>query len=141
MSFSFQFPGGEAFYPVPSGSIEKAEERMGLAFPSELRAFYQQYGYGFLPSGEDNINRILDPMSAAHLRRREEEFATYPDLDLLAPYEKDKLVFFEVNESALFLIELGDGPRQAVYYYGEQIAPSLEDFITAYLRDERFYLK
>lgn len=54
------------FYELEMSDIERAELRINKSFPSELREFYQQIGYGFLcSSSHHRINRLMDPASVA----------------------------------------------------------------------------
>lgn len=41
---------GNCFGKVSDREIESAEKKMGCKFPSELRAFYENIGYGMLRS-------------------------------------------------------------------------------------------
>lgn len=34
------------FYKVSNEDVEQAEEKLSMQFPSELRSFYQEIGYG-----------------------------------------------------------------------------------------------
>lgn len=52
------------FYSIEEAQIIKAEDKMGLKFPEELRAFYKEVGYGFISDGSDDcgINRLMAPL-------------------------------------------------------------------------------
>ena len=60
-------------------------------------------------------------------------------MEIYAEFEKNKLIFFEVNESVFFSIELCDGDRQRILLYNVVIAESLEAFVEAFLGNEDFY--
>lgn len=129
----------DKIYSVDMSDIVEAESVIGLNFPSELKCFYEKFGYGFL-SG-NNINRILDPFSISDLRLRINEYEYYEDLNLYKEFEEDKLLFFEANEGVLFSIEIANKPKQKIYFYDKIIANSLEEFIEKYSKDNYYYEK
>jgi hypothetical protein len=103
------------FYPVSENDIEEVEGTLGLKFPFELRKFLLEVGYGFLQRSEYNINRIMGPFSIRDARLKVNDFKFYPDIEVYEDLEKDKLIFFEVNESALLLIEISEEQNNAIY--------------------------
>jgi len=46
---------GNKFYSVKQGIISVVQEEMGIILPKELRAFYEEVGYGFLHSENYNL--------------------------------------------------------------------------------------
>jgi len=54
--------------------------------------------------------------------------------------EEDKLIFFEVNESALLLIDISEEQHNAVYYDDIKIADSLEEFLRKIMEDDKYYI-
>ena len=60
-------------------------------------------------------------------------------MEIYAEFEENKLIFFEVNESIFFSIELCDGDRQRIFLYNVVIAESLEAFVETFLDNEEFY--
>ncbi|MBO2535690.1 SMI1/KNR4 family protein [Rummeliibacillus suwonensis] len=114
-------------YKVDENDILKAEKRMNISFPDDLKQLYLEVGYGFIEGQSANaINRILGPGAVADIRLREGIFELDPDLDELYD-DKDKLIFFEVNEGVYISldIQLVNNP---IFYFDIQIADSLEDF-------------
>ncbi|MBG9548597.1 SMI1/KNR4 family protein [Cytobacillus firmus] len=93
-------------YKVPEDDILKAEQRMDISFPNDLKQLYLDVGYGFIKGQSANaINRILGPGAVADIRLREGIFEFDPDLDELFD-DEDKLIFFEVNEGVYISIDL-----------------------------------
>ncbi len=82
----------------------------------------------FSKESEYNINRIMGPFSIRDARLKVNDFKFYPDIEVYEDLEKDKLIFFEVNESALLLIEISEEQNNAIYYDDIKIADSLEEF-------------
>ena len=128
-------------YSVNDNAVAEAEALMEISFPSELKRFYEMFGYGFLSGDRTKINRILDPMSVADLRLRVGDYEHYEDLDLYKEYEDNKLLFFEANEGIFFSIEMSDYPQQKVYFCGRAIADSLEEFVEKYTEDNDYFEK
>ncbi|MEK4820085.1 MULTISPECIES: SMI1/KNR4 family protein [Priestia] len=128
------------FYPVSKNDIEEVEETLGLKFPFELRKFLLEIGYGFLQRAEYNIHRIMGPSSIRDARLKVNDFEFYPDIEVYEDLEEDKLIFFEVNESALLLIDISEEQHNAVYYDDIKIADSLEEFLRKIMEDDKYYI-
>ncbi|MGF9946777.1 SMI1/KNR4 family protein [Priestia megaterium] len=128
------------FYPVSENDIEEVEGTLGLKFPFELRKFLLEVGYGFLQRSEYNINSIMGPFSIRDARLKVNDFKFYPDIEVYEDLEKDKLIFFEVNESALLLIEISEEQNNAIYYDDIKIADSLEEFFKKIMEDDKYYI-
>jgi antitoxin YxxD len=126
-------------YKVPEDDILKAEQRMGISFPNDLKRLYLEVGYGFIKGQSTNaINRILGPGTVADVRLREGIFEFDPDLDELFD-DEDKLIFFEVNEGVYISIDL-QLINNPIYYFDIQIAESLEDFFKKFLSNNEYYI-
>ena len=124
------------YYPVAEKEIETAESELNAIFPGTLKEFYNNVGYGFFNSSLENVNRLLDPLSVRDFRLRQNDFQNYPDIEIYDNFEDNKLIFFEINESALFSIGLIDG---RIYYYDTPIADSLNQFFDKFIEDETYY--
>lgn len=124
------------YYPVSEKEIETAESELNTIFPGDLKEFYNNVGYGFFNSSLENVNRLLDPLSVRDFRLRQNDFQNYPDIEIYDNFEDNKLIFFEVNESALLSIGLIDG---RIYYYDTPIADSLNQFFDKFIEDETYY--
>ena len=131
----------DKIYSVDNSDIVEAETMMGFSLPSELKKFYETFGYGFISDNKTNINRILDPLSVSDLRLKTNEYEFYVDLDLYDEFGEDKLLFFEANEGVLFSIEITESMKQKIYFYGEIIADSLAEFLEKYSKDNHYYEK
>ncbi|PJY99705.1 hypothetical protein CPT06_16570 [Bacillus vallismortis] len=128
------------FYPVNENEILEVENKLGLRLPYDLRQFLLEVGYGFLKKSEYNINRILGPASIRDARLKVNDFEFYPDIEVYEELEEDKVIFFEANESALLLIELGNEQNNSIYYDEIKIADSLEDFLKELMKNDKYYI-
>ncbi len=62
------------FMTVPKEDIKAAEKELGFPFPTQLKEFYEEIGYGCLTTphnpGKDYVfyssNEILPPLAVAH---------------------------------------------------------------------------
>ncbi|MFS3915238.1 SMI1/KNR4 family protein [Bacillus australimaris] len=126
-------------YKVSEDDILKAEQRMDISFPNDLKQLYLEIGYGFIKGQSANaINRIMGPGAVADIRLREGIFEFDPDLDEF--FEDDnKLIFFEVNEGVYISLDL-QLINNPVYFFDTKIAESLEDFFKKFLNNNEYYL-
>ena len=131
----------DSFYSVDEESIAMAETAMQIKFPSELIRFYKEIGYGFLKTDYGNINRIMDPISVVDFRLLREPYAGDPEAVFYKDYDIDKLVFFEMDSSLYFSIELGNDNEQGIYMLDEKIADSLSSFIEKFRENELYMLQ
>lgn len=104
MKFKELIKDKENFYTVADSEIVQSENDMQIQLPMELARFYKEIGYGFFKSAKGNINRLMDPLSVRDFRLRQNDFEYFPDKEIYAEFEENKLFFFEVNESILFSI-------------------------------------
>jgi hypothetical protein len=136
------------FYPVYESEIKEAEERLGYEFPSELKSFFLEIGYGFLKGDFKGFhqntytNRILDPVSIADiLLEGVDSGQLHPETEFL----EGEMPFFEIGEMRDFftMYPLGDKPN-AVYdnLNGKIIEESFSKFIwRLYYESPIFYLE
>lgn len=127
-----------SFYPVKLEAIRNAESDMGVIIPEDIIQFYLNIGYGFLATREHNINRFMGPNSVMEFRLGIGQFQNSEEVDILAA--KDKLVFFEINESLYLSIGITRSNKGKIFYYDEVIADDLNDFFGKYLDDEKYFL-
>ena len=126
--------------PLVQEDIDKAEKDMGIKIPNELKSFYLNYGYGFISKIRRRcINRLMDPCSCADIRLRRDYYKYDPELESYEDLEKDKLIFFEVNEGIYLLIKLDDSEKNEIYYGDFKIADSLEEFLIKMYDDGAYY--
>ncbi|MCA0174652.1 SMI1/KNR4 family protein [Bacillus sp. RAR_GA_16] len=126
------------FYPVSEKEIEEVETTLKMKFPSDLREFYIEVGYGFIKGA--HINRIMGPASVRDARLKVNDFAFYPDIEIYEELEEDKFIFFEANESTLLLMELSEEKNNAIYYDEIKIADSFEAFLRKIIDDDDYYM-
>lgn len=114
------------FHSIPHGQLEHAEQRMGCAFPAQLRDFYQHIGCGFLCQSDVNfVDRIMDPESVADFTLREGRYKLSSYHEFL---EEDELVFLELGDDC-YLTMASSGDATEIRYYGEVVASDLTEFL------------
>jgi hypothetical protein len=127
------------FFSLDEGAVREGEQKLGFAFPEQLKIFYRQVGYGFLNSKIDGINRLMDPKSVVQFRSQTGQFEDNPLVNEYKPFEAKRLVFFEVNEVSFLSIGIDD--MAGVIFNGDKkIADSLAEFLTKFTENETFYL-
>lgn len=82
----------------------------------------------------------MGPASIRDARLKVNDFEFYPDIEVYEELEEDKLIFFEANESALLLIELGQEKNNPIYYDEIKIANSFEEFLRKIIEDNNYYI-
>lgn len=131
-----------AFYRLTKQDVVEAEERLGRKFPRELRQFYAQIGYGFLCANDhEMIDRMMDPGSVADFKLGEGIYEFDPERE---GYEENELAFFEASETSFITLQLSEEDENGVcpvYYLGNKIANSLEDFLKKMDEEIDYYLE
>lgn len=114
-----------------------------INIPYELSLFYNDIGYGFFYQNSNSTNRLLSPKQFKQINLREDFYEFDPDLDLYdSPDYQDKFIFFEVNEGIYLLIEKNDiNKKNAIYYFDEKIADSLEEFLLRFDKEGHYFEK
>jgi len=114
--------------------IEEAEKRMGIKIPYELRRFYEEFGVGNLNGGVHEkygvYNEIHTPKRCADIRLRDD--CGELGLDDENPYEKNAMIFFEIDQRIFLTIEITDEKKSKIYSYNNKnviVANSLEEFL------------
>lgn len=130
---------GNEFYLLDSEVVSKAQDSLGIILPKELKEFYEQVGYGFLNSKEENFNRFMDPNSICEFRFREGQFANDPELELYEEYERDKLIFFEICEGVYLSIGFTKENYGKIFSGDKVIADNLKEFLINYQDDESYF--
>lgn len=123
-----------SLYPLSVQDIKEVEAVIEI--PAELKRFYKSIGYGFFHRKSDTaINRLMDPYSFKQLNVKETFYEFDSALEVYdTMYHGEKVLFFEVNEGIYLAIDRqAKGGKNAVYYYGNKIADSLEEFLTAFV--------
>ncbi|MGH0424559.1 SMI1/KNR4 family protein [Bacillus pretiosus] len=139
-TFDFIKNSHHKFFKLQENELIVAEERLGFAFPNELRSFYLGVGYGFIKGNNvDAINRIMDPDTIADITLREGIYEFDPDLEGIYE-EEDKLVFYEINEGVYLTLDLNTPQQTPVYFFETQIADSLEEFIRKINQDTEYFV-
>ncbi len=138
-----------SFYPVKKSEVISAENRLDMTFPTQLKDFYKQIGYGFLvsphnpPKGYDfcNTNRINNPGIIVDILTEGSEsgLISQDTYELLEPGD---LPFFEIGDSSSFLVmrPISNTPNAVWSDCGVKIEDSFEKFIwRLYYESPGFY--
>ena len=137
------------FLPVSDEQIVRAEDKLHIKFPSELRDFYQEIGYGFLTHPHtypkdyifSNTNRINPPDLLVEMSITGHASGVISE-ETLESLQPGDLPVFEICDSSSFMImkPLSDNPN-AIWYMGlEKIEDSFERFIyNLYYDDPAYY--
>ncbi len=130
-----------SFYRVSDEQIMLSEKKLNYKLPLELKKFYKTVGYGFFFNSEKNqLNRVLAPLQVAQINLREDFYEYDPDLEIYD--EDDKLIFMEINESVYLTISKDEKQgKNAIYYFDEKIADSLEEFFNEFDKNPKLLNK
>ncbi len=130
------------FFRLGNDEIVLVEDEIKI--PKELKEFFVTIGYGFFfHQNKSSFDRLLDVISFKKVNLRQDYYEFDPDLELYSHNKyQDKLIFFEVNEGVYLLIdkEATDG-KNAIYYFDQKIADSLEEFLIKFDREEYYFEK
>lgn len=123
--------------------ISRQEARLlatGYSFPSELKAFWNEIGCGYLCPTDDIDNGLLGPTSALDIYFTEGDWSQVKlTCDIL---DKNELPFFLIGALNYLTIGLEEGVNLGkIYRCGEEIAPSLTYFVQHILSDPTYYDK
>lgn len=127
------------FYKLDKNEVQIIDNQISLPF--ELKLFYEVIGYGFFFKKTYSFNRILAPTQVEEINSRQGFYEFDPDLELYDDdFYKNKLIFFEVNEGVYLLIDKIDhDSKNAVYYFQEKIADSLEEFLIRFDKEGHYF--
>jgi len=119
------------FFDVKMEEIKKSENKLGHKLPKELKEFYQEIGYGFFHKNNDSFNRLLSPLQVVQINLKEDFYETDPDLEIFDDlYNKEKLLFFEVNEGIYLAIDRKEeNGENAIWLFDKKISNSFKNFI------------
>lgn len=138
-----------SFYPVSFESLEDAEILLNSKFPTQLKEFYDEIGYGFLITPEKpsddydfyNTNRINSPSMISDILIEGHESGLISN-EAYESLEAGDLPFFEIGDSSRFLIMKlnSDNPNAVWTLSGIKIEDSFEKFIwRLYYESPDFY--
>ena len=129
---------GNSFYLLEESEVMDAEKYLGYLFPSELKQFYKEIGYGYLTNPKafndsysfSGTNRINSPhMIIDMLQNGAESGLISPSVH--EDLEPGDLPVFEIADSSSFMImkALSDNPNAVWYMGSEKIEDSFARFI------------
>ncbi|MBS0186329.1 MAG: SMI1/KNR4 family protein [Proteobacteria bacterium] len=153
-----------SFVKLSKQEIEKAEKYMGCPFPSQLRQFYEEIGYGNLTTphnpSEDyhfyGANEIFPPIVAAHFYKGIIEHHTIEEKKDALDYNGDyffsretleyttpgDLPFFEIGDSSSFLMmkPQSSNPNAVYSEFGVLVEEEFSNFIwKLYYKSPSYY--
>lgn len=128
---------------IPSSTdITEQEKRLasvGYEFPEELKHFWAEIGCGYLYSTDCLDNGVEEPKTILDIYFQEGDWADVScHCDIFAANE---LPFFRISNLNYLTIGLEKGANLGkIYKSGEEIAPSLTDFIKSLMQNPLYYL-
>lgn len=128
-------------YPLCEEEIESVV--CEIRIPSELYYFYHLIGYGFFfQDNNDYFDRLIDARNFKMINLREEYYQFDPDLEIYqSPSYSDKLIFFELSEGTYLLIDkVAVNNKNAIYYFNQKIAESLEEFLDRFDEEGHYFI-
>ena len=128
------------FYKVDENEIALLREKIKSEIPADLVELWNKIGYGFLISENNNVNRIMDPLSVIDFRFGQGDFEYLPDIEIYKEFQNDKLIFFESNESAYISIGISEENCCKIYYYDTQVAANLDDFFEKIKANDMYFV-
>ncbi|GHT15300.1 antitoxin YxxD [Bacteroidia bacterium] len=126
------------FYTPYPEDIPKALETFN-PFPVELKAFYEQIGFGFMHRRKGKLNRVLDPVSLILVNLRQDECRYDKALErTLAHYDTDRqLLFFQSDKGEYIAIDRTEtNGSNPVFYKHHKLTDSLHEFIAGFHKNE-----
>jgi hypothetical protein len=126
-----------SFYPVSEEYITEVEKNLKINFPSQLKEFYREVGYGFLVAPKNcpeayhfsGVNRINPPdvIQDILLEGQASGLISEETFEFLEPGD---LPFFEICDSSRFLLmKLNSENPNAIWDWDLKIEDSFERFI------------
>lgn len=155
---SFKEGGGPYnwFEPITRDEINKAERQLGFSFPSQLKEFWLEIGFGSLPntiSNENSVkekhflnNHFIHPNNIADIfiLKDESEYILPYIVEEFESYGENAILFFEIGDMSSFLIMRPTSEyTNAVYdQCGVMIEKDFERFIwKLYHESADYYLR
>lgn len=115
---------------------------MGREFPSDLRSFFHECGFGFFSQGRKDavsnptlINRAIPPMGIADLMTDEGE--SWLSRGKRLPFH---MPFFDTGESMFLCLDLDQDPCPVIWPHVASISPDLVSFYRRLTERAGFYL-
>ena len=102
------------FYKVDENEIALLREKIKSEIPADLVELWNKIGYGFLISENNNVNRIMDPLSVIDFRFGQGDFEYLPDIEIYKEFQNDKLIFLKAMKVLIY--QLGYLKRIAAKY-------------------------
>ena len=119
-------------------SQEKRLAPYGYQFPEQLKAFWKEFGCGYLCPNDALDNGFEKPSTAVDIYLSEGEWAKVKlSFDL---FVQNELPFFQIGHLDYITIGIEEGVNLGkVYRLGEEIAPNLVEFVQRILQNPSYY--
>ena len=133
---------GKSFrlFEFDRSEIGPVEQRLGLAFPEYLKSLWNEFGYFFLDTGLNDkemtyqLNRLLTPEEIAEL------LSGSTDMDFQDPAidrVDDSIPFMAGSRDSCLHTAVND---TGVYWIGDEVSGSLDEFFDRLADDAAFYI-
>lgn len=131
------------FYPVEEKAILDAEQKLSVKFPTSLRDFYLDVGYGYIGQDEpDFMNQIMHPLEIAKLKLGLDFYGNMFSDDLEYYTSNDVFPFFDVGgEFNYLVIKMTGQDEGSILYCSKKIATSFSDFIRKMCEKTDFFIQ
>ena len=128
-------------YTIDSNLISEVEKF--IIIPKELKNFYIEFGYGFFHVESDSSFKLMSPEEYQQINLKQDFYEFDPALEIYDNlYNDTKFLFFEVVEGTYLAIDKEDcNGKNAIYYFDERIANSLEEFIIKFDTERTYFEK
>ncbi|MDR2917874.1 MAG: hypothetical protein LBV72_00710 [Tannerella sp.] len=130
------------FFSVPEIDMLEAFKTFN-PFPTELKNFYMEIGFGFLHRKKGQLNILLDPVSLVNSNLKLGYFKDDPYIENAFKHcnNEKQLLFFKMHTGQYLSINREEEKdKNAIFYKEKQITSSLYDFLR-YYNNNPDYLK
>ncbi len=125
------------FYKVSKDDVKKAETRMLMEFPKDLKKFFEEIGYGFFYDEDECFTDVLmKPQDIADFRCGEGNYYYAEEREFL---KEEDLVFFEVDSNCHIHIKVSGENVGKIYFGNRLIADSFEMFVQVLSKKSNFF--
>lgn len=125
---------------ISQDEIDTQEARLletGFSFPEDLKAFWTEIGCGYISPTDTLDNALETPTNILDFYFN---VGDWSDLKIACDFfNTDELPFFFISGLDYITIGLKEGTNLGkIYRFGQEIAPSLSDFLQCILNDSSF---
>lgn len=131
---------GLVFFEIDNveNEIKYVEQELNITFPLELKKLYSELGYGFISKFDDcYFNRFLSPIEIYDFYKGNNEYENDERCEYY-PLDRKNIIFYEVSETVFLTLKLDDDG--GIYYFDDEIAISIPNFIDKMLEQHNYYI-